>query len=542
MGRPEFWRNPQVGYGIALSLPVFLAFSPVLGNGFTNYDDPSYVTANNHVREGLSADGVRWAFSTFHFYNWHPLTWISHMMDVQLSGLNPAGHHLTSLLLHIANMLLLFIFFHGATGAPGRSACVAALFALHPLHVESVVWVSGRKDVLCTLFMLLALLAYRGYARTGKAAAYVLCALLYAAGLMSKGMLVSFPLVLLLLDFWPLGRLRRDSHGASGTGGNFRGETMRRLALEKIPLAALAAGSSIVTYLAQKESGAMPADGSPFANAANAIWNYAAYILKMLWPAGLAVYYPLAPVPLWKVILALTLIIAVSAIAVRVAARFPWLAVGWFWYVVTLFPVAGFVRLGSHAMADRYTYIPLIGLFLVVVWGGAELLGRLRIPGAAMAGSAVAVLAICSALTYQQAGRWHDSVTLFRHALEVTENNDLAHKNLGAALAGQGKYVEALRHVTESLRIRPEPKEYVSQAWLYLQLGEYGKALQACRNSIAMSADDEKAHFLSGVSLVHLGDHRSAIAEYHVLRRIGSPYADRLREYMNKSGVAAPLS
>ena len=542
MGRADVWRNPKVGYGVALSLLVFLAFSPVLGNGFTNYDDPSYVTANNQVKEGLSAEGVRWAFSTFHFYNWHPLTWMSHMVDVKLYGLNPAGHHLTSLLIHIANSVLLFLLLHTTTGAPGRSACVAALFALHPLHVEPVAWVSGRKDVLCTLFMLLALFAYREYARTGKVATYVLCALLYAAGLMSKGMLVSFPLVLLLLDFWPLGRVRRDPQDAGGTGIVFRGETMRRLVLEKIPLAALAAGSSIVTYLAQRESGAMPADGSLLANAANAIWNFAAYILKMLWPAGLAVYYPLAPVPPWKVVLALTVIGAVSAVAVRAAARFPWLAVGWFWYVVTLFPVAGFVRLGHHAMADRYTYIPLIGLFLVAAWGGAELFERLRIPKAARAGSAVAVLAACLVLTYQQAGRWHDSVTLFRYALEVTENNDLAHKNLGAALAGQGKYVEALQHVTESLRIRPEPKEYVSQAWLFLQLGEYGNALQACRNSIALSPAEEKAHFLSGVSLVHLGDHRSAVSEYHVLRRLGSPYADRLREYLNNSGVAVPLS
>jgi hypothetical protein len=464
------------------------------------------------------------------------------MMDVQFSGLNPTGHHLTSLLIHIANGVLLFLLLHSTTGAPARSACVAALFALHPLHVEPVAWVSGRKDVLAALFMLLAMLAYRGYARSGKAAAYVLCAFLYAAGLMAKAMLVSFPFVLLLMDYWPLGRLRRGSHADGGTGAAFRGETMPRLLLEKIPMGMLAAGSGIVTYLAQSQGGAVSAGGSPFANAGNALWNYVAYILKMLWPVGLSVYYPLAPVPPWKVALALAVLVTGSAVAVRAAKRFPWFAVGWFWYLVTLFPVAGFVKIGQHAMADRYTYIPLIGLFLVVVWGGADLLGRLRVPRAVLSGSAAVLLAICSILTYLQAERWHDSVTLFRHALEVTENNSLAHKNLGAALAGQGKLAEALRHVTESLRIQPEPKEYVSQAWLYLQLGEYGKALQACRNSIAMSPADEKAHFLAGVSQVHLGDPRSAVREYQILRSLGSPYANRLLEFLNDSGVAVPLS
>ena len=307
-------------------------------------------------------------------------------------------------------------------------------------------------------------------------------------------------------------------------------------------MAVMAAGSCIVTYLAQSRGGAVSGGGSPPADAGNALWGYVAYIQKMFWPVGLSVFYPFAAVPAWKVAVASVVIAAVSTAALRTAGRFPWLAVGWFWYLVTLLPVAGFVRIGGHAMADRYTYIPLIGLFLAVVWGGADWLGRLRVPKAALAGTVAAVLAICSFLTFRQAQRWHDSVTLFRHALEVTENNALAHKNLGAALAAQGKYAEALRHVTESLRIQPEPKEYVSQAWLYLQFGEYGKALQACRNSIAMAPGEEKAHFLAGVSHVHLGDPRSAVGEYRVLRTLGSPYANRLLEVLNDSGVAVPLS
>jgi len=535
-------RNPKFGYGVALSLLVFLAFSPVLDNDFINYDDPPYVTDNPNVLGGVTAENIRWAFSAVHSHNWHPLTWVSHMVDVQMYGLNPTGHHLTSLMLHISNSVLLFALLFRMTGGLGRSACVAALFALHPLHVESVAWVSERKDVLSTLFMLLALLAYREYARSAKTAAYALCALLFIGGLMSKGMLVSFPFVLLLLDYWPLDRLRRASSDSASTDDTSPGRMLLRLVPEKIPFLVLSVASAVIVYLAQSQSGAVSADGSPITNACNAIWSLVAYLHKAVWPFGLSVFYPFAPVPHWKCAIALAVVVAVSAAATRAAARFPWLAVGWFWYLVTLFPVAGFVKIGQHAMADRYTYIPLIGLFVVVVWGGAELAGRLRVPRAALAGAAICVLAICSVLTYRQAQRWHDSVTLFRHALEVTKNNSMAHKNLGAALASQGKYWEALRHVTESLRIQPEPKEYVSQAWLYLKIGEYGRALQACRNSLVLSPGEEKAHFLSGVSYQHLGDHRSAIQEYHVLRSLGSPYAERLYQYLRNSGIVVPLS
>jgi hypothetical protein len=534
-------RNPKFGYGVALSLLVFLAFSPVLDNDFINYDDPPYVTANPNVLGGLTAGNIRWAFSAVHSHNWHPLTWISHMVDVQMYGLNPTGHHVTSLMLHISNSVLLFALLFRMTGGLGRSACVAALFALHPLHVESVAWVSERKDVLSTLFMLLALLAYREYTRSAKKAAYALCALLYIAGLMAKGMLVSFPIVLLLVDYWPLNRLRQASSDSASTDSTSPVGKLLRLVLEKIPLLVLSVASAVIVYLAQSRSGAVSADGSPIANAGNAIWSYVAYIHKAVWPLGLSVYYPFAPVPLWKCAIALVVIVAVSVAAIRFSVRFPWLAVGWFWYLITLFPVAGFVKIGQHAMADRYTYIPLIGLFVVVVWGSAELAGRFRVPRAALAGAAIGVLAICSVLTYRQAQRWHGSVTLFRYALEVTENNSMAHKNLGAALASQGKYGEALQHVTESLRIQPEPKGYVTQAWLYLQIGEYGKALRACRNSIALSPGEEKAHFLSGVSYQHLGDHRSAIQEYQVLLSLGSPYAERLYEYLRNSGIVVPF-
>jgi hypothetical protein len=542
MGWIDRFRNPKVLCGIVLPLLAFLALAPILWNGFTNFDDPSYVTGNRRVLEGLSADGIVWAFGTFHFYNWHPLTWLSHMLDAQVFGLNPAGHHLTSLLLHMANTVLLFWFLGGATGDRWKSACVATLFAVHPLHVESVAWVSGRKDLLCAFFMFLAMLAYRNYVNTRKTVTYVLCVAMYAAGLMSKAMIVTFPVLLLLLDHWPLQRFRKESGTYAGTGQTTPARMTLSLFGEKIPFFMLAFAASVVTYLAQSEGGAVSGGITPLENISKAFWSYAAYILKMLWPAGLSVYYPSSAMPAWKILIALFVILTVSTVAVRASVRLPWLLTGWFWYLVALLPVAGFLRIGQHAMADRYTYIPLIGLFLAAVWGGAELLGRFRIPASVQAGVAVAVFAACSILTFRQAGLWHDSVTLFRHALAVTDNNSVAHKNLGAALAAQGKYGEALRHVTESLRIQPEPKEYVSQAWLFMQFGEYENAAQACRNSLALSPDEEKAHFLLGVSQVQLGDHRTALEEFKALRRLCSPYADRLLEHLQGSGVAAPLT
>lgn len=527
--------NPAI-IALVLAVCTLLAFYPVLQGSFINYDDPSYVIANNHVKSGLSLASIGWAFSTFFFYNWHPLTWISHMLDAQLFGLNPLGHHLTSLLLHVCNSVLLFVLLRRMTGSTLRSAFVAALFALHPLHVESVAWVSERKDVLSTLFGFLSILAYVKYVRSAGKGAYLLSALLLMAGLMAKPMLITLPFVLLLIDYWPLQRFQPEG------GGGSRSAKFSGIILEKIPFVALSLLSTVVTFLAQKKGGAMRGDGSLLHNAGNAAVGYVTYILNMLWPAKLAVFYPLNPAAAssGRVALAVVFLIAVTLAVFFAGRRFPYLAVGWLWYVGTLVPVIGFIQVGEHAMADRYTYIPLIGLFIILAWGGAALADRIRIPKVLLAGASLTILVVCALLTNLQARKWHDSVTLFSHAVAVTENNDLAHKNLGAALAGQGRLEEALMHVSESLRIKPEPKEYVSQGWLYLKMGQNVQAAQSCRLALALAPNDEKGHFILGMALIGLKDYRAAFAEYESLQALNSPYAAQLSEQLNSAGVGAP--
>lgn len=499
-----------------LAAAALLTYLPLLSAGFVNYDDPSYVTANPHVRGGLSLAGLKWAFTTFYFYNWLPLTWLSHMVDVEFFGLNAWGHHLVNLVLHLANTVLLFEFFRKATASLWKSAVVAALFALHPLHVESVAWVSERKDVLSTFFGFSLLLAYTGYARSRSPARYLLCLAFFALGLTAKSMLLSFPLVLLLVDHWPLSR---------GT------TPFRELWLEKLPFALLAAVSAVVTYRAQRGGGAVVTGTLFTENAGVALLAYGRYAAKMVWPSGLAVFYPLHPgdAPGWQALAVFAALALVTGFALLWRKNRPPLIVGWLWYLITLAPVAGFLRLGQHALADRYTYVPLVGLFVALVWSGAELGRRLRVPTAVLAGGAALVLAACCVLTNAQARVWHTSETLFRHTLAVTDRNWLAHKNLAAALAGDGKFREALFHAGESLRLWKDPLEYVSQGWLYLQLRDFPRAAEACRNSLALKQEgNEKAYFLLGVASAKLGDRPTLSASYQALCEAGSPYAPRL--------------
>ena len=521
---------------VGILVLVVLAYYPVFSSHFLNYDDPSYVTSNDHVKAGITADSVKWAFTTFYFYNWHPLTWISHMLDVQLLGLDPMWHHLVNLLFHIVNTLLVFLLFEKMTGATWESLCLAALFALHPLHVESVAWVADRKDVLSTFFWFLTMLVYLGYARRPSVVRYALCVLSFILGLMAKPMVVTLPLILLLMDYWPLGRV----HQGNGVSGASPKMSLSYVVLEKIPLALFSLASVMVTYLAQKKGGALRADSSTIVSWGHALFGYAKYAIKTIWPDKLAVYYPYDPAApsAWQIAAVAAGIVIVSGLILRVAKRLPYLATGWFWYLITLIPVIGFVGIGQHAMADRYTYIPLIGLFLLVIWETSDLAERFRIPRSVVTVSMIAIIMTCSVLTNLQARRWHDSITLFTHALQVTENNSLAHKNLAAALANEGRLAEALHHASESLRIQPEPLEYVSQAWLYLQLGQYEKAVDACRNSIRMVPDNEKAHFLLGVSYVYLQNYETAVEEYRFLKRNNSPYSYQLLDLLRRAGVS----
>jgi len=352
---------------VAVTLMVYLQST---NHDFVSYDDVSYVTENPNIKAGITLEGILWAFTSGHAANWHPLTWISHMLDCELYGLNPTGHHWTNIQIHVANTILLFLVLSWMTGALWQSSLVAALFAVHPLHVESVVWVAERKDVLCTLFWILSMWAYAGYVRYSTKIHYVSSIILFTFGLMAKPMIVTLPFVFLLLDYWPLKRFQ------SGQSGHGKILQQRLVALglvwEKIPFFILSAASSVATYIVQQSGGAVKhLDAIPFhARIGNAMVSYASYIGKMIWPINLAVFYPFPEtIPLWQAAGAGVLLASVTVLVFRAACSKPYLAVGWLWYIGTLVPVIGLVQVGSQSMADRYTYIPLIGLFIIVVWG-----------------------------------------------------------------------------------------------------------------------------------------------------------------------------
>jgi tetratricopeptide (TPR) repeat protein len=441
----------KVLIALLLVAATLAVYGQVIGFRFVNLDDNHYITENPAVLQGLTPQGIRWAFTTLHADFWHPLTWLSHMLDVELYGGWAGGHHLTSLLLHLANTVLLFLVLAAMTGASGPSAAVAALFALHPLHVESVAWVSERKDVLSTLFFMLTLLAYVRYSRTGRWAHYGVVVLFFVLGLMAKPMLVTVPLVLMLLDLWPLKRFDlRD----------LKGRKALHLLEEKIPLLTIGFLFGIVAIVAQIKSG----QATPFAGGyplwvrfVNALASYGSYLALTVWPSGLIPFYPHLgeQVPLWKAGLSLAAISAAAAFAWHRRSRNPYLLVGLLWYLITLFPVIGILQVGWHAMADRYTYIPLIGIFIMAAWGMRDLVGERHWGKAALASLMGAALGALMILTWVQAGHWRDSVRLFEHVVKASPGNALAHNNLGSAYQDEGRMKEAIAQYHESIRIQP---------------------------------------------------------------------------------------
>jgi len=405
---------------------------PVHRAEFVNYDDVDYVVENTHVRGGLTLDSVKWAFTTDHVGNWHPLTWLSHMTDVQLFGMNAGAHHAVNLLFHIANALLLLLLLERMTHALWPSAMVAALFAWHPLHVESVAWVAERKDVLSTLFGLMALWAYAEYAESAKRNYWWAALVCFALGLMAKPMLVTLPFVFLLLDYWPLKR------------------PLRIPAIkEKLPFFMLSAASSIVTFAVQRHGGAVAAlETVSFRHRVlNAVIAYATYLRKTFLPTDLAVIYPISAPRWWEAAIAFTLLLTISIAAIYLARSHPWLLVGWLWFLGMLIPVIGLVQVGSQSMADRYTYLPLVGIFIIVVWTAADV------------ASSIAVLAVLLVLTSMQVRVWHDSQALFEHAIAVTRDNHIAHSILGRVFVNSGRFEEAQSHFEETLRIVPNSAE-----------------------------------------------------------------------------------
>lgn len=453
---------------LLLAVTTLALYNPANRHPFVNYDDDRYVTANPHVRQGLSAHTIAWAVTSTEQANWHPLTWMSHTLDCSVYRLNPAGHHFSSILLHAANVVLLFLLLMWSTGRFAPSLFVSALLAIHPINVESVVWIAERKNVLCTLFFFLALWAYGWYARKPGWARYLAVGALFVAGLASKPMVITFPFVLLLLDYWPLNRIQA---GNANFSQNFPSISLARLVMEKLPLLALSAGSAWITVRAQQAGGAMRSTKQfPFmVRLGNAICSYADYLWKMLWPARLAPVYPHpggSPAA-WYIAVAALILITITAIALKFRAR-RYLLVGWLWFLGTLIPVIGLVQVGDAAMADRYAYIPLIGIFVMIAFGVDDLATEFNL-GLWPAVPAAFILLALAAATHRQIDYWQSNDNLWSHTLAVTENNFIAEDNLGGALILEGREEDARPHFEAAARINPKDPMSRSNLGTYFQ-------------------------------------------------------------------------
>jgi len=573
-----WYSNPDMRYkynpliiSLVLIASTLVVYWQVQKHEFVSFDDYEYITENNPVKAGLTRDSIIWAFKTSYAGNWHPLTWLSHMLDCHLYGLNPKKHHFTNVFLHIANTLLLLFILLRMTGAFWRSAFVAALFALHPLHVESVAWAAERKDVLSALFWMLTMWTYARYTERPGTCRYLTALLLFVLGLMSKPMVITLPFVLLLMDYWPLRRLGIEQSGETdhpeltqlGKPINKR-SIVFRLVLEKTPFVVLSMVFSIVTFVVQQSGGAVKSlQMLPLKiRIVNALVSYVNYIWKMLWPQHMAVFYPHphSTLAIWKGVLSGGILLFIAAVIIRMIRRAPYLIVGWFWYLGTLVPVIGIVQIGAQAMADRYTYISLIGLFVMMAWGIPDMMPKRRCRQKTLAVFAGVVMAILALVSWFQVRHWRNSITLFEHAVNVTENNHVAHNNLGHALDMEGKSEEAIMHYHKALKIWPGYAQAHNNLGHVLQkygkydesIAHYNEALRlnpeyalALNNlgtalvakgknkaaiphfskALDMSPNDEKAHNNLGNALSNLGMNKEAIFHYSEALRIKPDYA-----------------
>jgi len=524
-----FGIRPDIVIGLFLVLTIIVVYWQARNHAFVNYDDGLYVTSNSRVQTGLNLGNILWAFSSFSASNWHPLTWLSHMLDIQLYGMNPGAHHQTNIIFHILNTLLLFLVFKRMTGKPIPSAVVAALFALHPLHVESVAWVSERKDVLSTFFWMLTLYSYALYVEHPGIKRYVAVVLFFMLGLMAKPMLVTLPFVLLLLDCWPLKRFR-PIHLWGTAGSPSQRLALFKLIIEKTPLFALVVISSIVTFLAQHVGGSVaPLEKLSFADRlANASVSYVHYMVKMIWPSRLAAFYPKPDtIPGWQVAGSCLLLAAIFLLAIWSLKKRPLIAVGCLWYVGTLVPVIGLVQVGLQAMADRYTYVSLIGLFIIFAWGAAELTAKWRYKRITVPIAAALIFAPLMIMPWLQVAYWANSTTLFKHALNVTTNNFLAHNALANVLATQGKFDEAILHYSAAARIRPEYSDIYYNWGHALSVKEnHTEAIKYFRQAIQIKPDYAEAHLYLGHVLALQGQRDEAIEHIRTAIQIRPDYAE----------------
>jgi Tfp pilus assembly protein PilF len=490
--------RPDLLILLGLAVMTFAIYAQVIGHQFITLDDPTYIQENSMVNRGVTRAGLAWAFTTFHAANWHPLTWISHMIDCQLFGTNAGRHLLVNALIHLANTLLVFWFLLRATHARWPSALIAALFALHPLHVESVAWASERKDTLSTFFGLLSLIAYVRYAEAPSSSRYVWTAIALALGLLAKPMLVTWPFVMLLIDYWPLRRFRAATSARRSEAATELWPLLR----EKLPLFALAAASTIMTLIAQSRGGAVRTLAhDPIAlRLSNALVSYVKYLLLTFWPNDLAVYYPFAGIPAWQIIGAAFLLIGITAFCLFQRRIRPYFIMGWLWFLGTLVPVIGLVQVGGQIMADRYFYIPSIGLFIALVFGFTDIATSWRVAPSLSTGIAVGILLTLATLTNAQIQRWHDSFTLFERTLAVTPPNLRIEYNLGVALGVSDRYDEAAAHFEKALQIDPNFYDgLVVMGVTRAHQGRLPEAVDYFQAAIRSQPDTPKAH----VQLAH---------------------------------------
>ena len=500
---------------IFLAFLTWIVFGQTLWHDFVNYDDPRYVYQNTKITSGLNITGIAWAFTHIHAENWHPLTTITHMLDCSLYGLKAGGHHFSNVLFHAIAVVLLFLALQQMTGALWRSAFVAAVFAIHPLHVESVAWVAERKDVLSGVFFMLTLLAYVRYARAPSTWRYVIVAFVFALGLMSKPMLVTVPFVLLLLDYWPFRRVAdQRSHP---------GHQLLRLLVEKIPLIALSAVSSVVTFMAQRGAIGWTEQLPMLPRVNNALMSYVIYVRQMFWPANLAVFYPhpenrLSP---WEISLALAVLIGVTTAAAILRKKAPYFIMGWFWYLGMLVPVIGLVQVGWQGHADRYTYLPQIGLYIAGTWAFADLTASWRRRRVLQIAAALLVVAALSCSASIQTSYWRNSETLFTHTLAVTKHNDVAENNLGIIFLQNGQLDDAISRLQAAIDLRPENgPAHNNLAKALLQKGRLAEAMVHYRKFLEIEPENVEARNILGTALIQQGRIREAIEQWQEAQTI----------------------
>ena len=553
--------NLHKEYLIALILITITAISywQVKDHNFITFDDPQYITENPQVKTGLTLESVKWAFTSLHVYNWHPVTWLSHMLDVQLFGLNPGWHHVTNLIFHIATTLLLFFVFHRMTKALWQSTLVAAIFALHPLHVESVAWVAERKDVLSAFFWMLTIGAYAYYVERPVVQRYLLTILFFILGLMAKPMLVTMPFVLLLLDYWPLGRLQLSAlkladpdkntkpasrkHKRKKVQKNVVTETsqqhkivqsvnpwsnLKQLAYEKIPFFILSVISCVITIIAQKDATYSIQELPLGYRITNAIVSYTHYIVKMIYPVNLSVFYPRPnEIPSWQTFGAMLVLICVTILVIQATRKFKYLAVGWFWYLGTLVPVIGLIQVGSQAMADRYTYIPLIGIFIMFAWGVHDVSRRWKNQKVILGIIAGILIIALSFGTWVQVRYWRNNDILFKHALNVDARNWKAHYILAITSSQKGYIDEAIQHYQDALRFVPYESEIHKGIGLLLAAkGNIDEAISHFEKASQIDPHDTKAREFLEINLALRGNIKEAISHYKKALQINpsNPY------------------